>query len=209
MPPPSQLVELEFSSVLLDYSTFSTGLPCCLPNLTKLQMREVGLRAPLLHYFEFPRLKTLLLDMALVTQSSFRTLVPPIVDDLFFRSIPELELLSIRYMKSMDEALTTSLHSCSSLQKLQIETSAIKKFIPAFSQQIKDPKFLPNLADISIRSSWPASIDMNRTVFVEQGQADRAGLKIGITDRLYYPSSSDSSSSSETSHSSSSTSSSG
>jgi hypothetical protein len=208
-PLPTQLVELVLSSLVLDYNA-TTDLPHCLPNLTKLRMRYMGLHAPLLQYFKFPRLKYLLLELALCMQPNSRmhTLAPPLLNDLFFRSVPELEFLSIQDMKHVDKALVTGIHFCLSLQKLQIQSTVVKKFIPTFSHRIKDPKFLPNLAYISIRQSWPSNMDMDHREFIAQGQVDRTGLKMEVTDDPYYSSIHILDSSSETSYSSSSTSSS-
>jgi hypothetical protein len=181
--PPAQLVELELSSAILNYS-ISTDLPYCLPNLTKLQMRRVGLHAPLLRYFRFPRLKVLLLDFVLCMPPTLLlpASVPPPLDDFFFRSIPELEDLSIYDMTTMDGALFTSLHFCSSLHKLHIALAVLKMFIPAFGQQVKEAMFLPKLEDVSIRRSWPSNLDIDPTVFIRQVQVDRPGLKIWVND---------------------------
>jgi hypothetical protein len=185
-PLPTQLVELELSSVVLNYST-TTNLPHYFPNLTSLQMRRIGFHAPLLRYFNFPRLKSLHLNLVLCMQSdAMQTSAPPFLDALFFRSIPELENLSVRDMKSMDGALSTSLHFCSSLKRLQIERSVVKRFIPAFSQRVKDPKFLPNLSGISISDSWSPGIKMDHTKFIDQVQANRPGLKTDVTAGRYY-----------------------
>ncbi|PVF94868.1 hypothetical protein CPB86DRAFT_625991 [Serendipita vermifera] len=108
--------------------------------------------------------------------SSSSPLVPPLFDKLFFESTPELQDLSISKMTNMVENLVESLRCCLSLQRLTINRSPSPKFIQSFNEEIQDQGFLPNLAYISIRSSWVAEVGMSYTELKEHSRASRPGL---------------------------------
>ncbi|PVF94872.1 hypothetical protein CPB86DRAFT_876103 [Serendipita vermifera] len=180
-PPPTHLVQLKLTCIMLD---FATSQPYRFPNLVMLTLREVGFRAPFRDYIEAPNLKELSLSLVVFESPNggLLTSAPPVFDTQFFQGLPALKDLFLAKMSDIEDAVVDSLRFWSSLQTLTIEKCSFNKFMSSFITGIKDGSFLPRLTHLSIRESWDPQLTMSYIDFRERCQAQRPRLDIQADD---------------------------
>ncbi|PVF94876.1 hypothetical protein CPB86DRAFT_626039 [Serendipita vermifera] len=148
---PTQVTKLELERVVINFEGLPVDVPYHFPNLTSLELEEIGLRRPLRRYFDFPQLKRLVISNVYYLPADENDVLPPpaLFEKEFFRTVPKLEVLFIRDTE-MGDSLVGSLHHCSSLKALLLQSCGFDQVLPALITGFQDKDFFPSLRTLAL-----------------------------------------------------------
>ncbi|PVF94877.1 hypothetical protein CPB86DRAFT_626055 [Serendipita vermifera] len=175
--PPEHVDRLKLKDCAINFSSEPEDIPHLLPHLTELELEDVALLGPLHQHLNFPGIKSLSLYDVYYSQINNADRTMPIIDELFFRTTPELEALYVRGT-IMGNSLVRSLPDCTSMKILWFSNCSIDDFLILFLKRIQDKDFFPSLEVLSLVDSWAPEERIDYTGFVEHCNSKRPSLAV-------------------------------
>ncbi|PVG01756.1 hypothetical protein CPB86DRAFT_57680 [Serendipita vermifera] len=188
---PTHLTEMLLGHLTFTTAMLSTAGPHFMPYLKTLIIDTITCQGPLKRYFHVPKLKHFQIKRVFFSfdynnpdeEEEIRVDSAQLLcDDSFFRSIPELEVLSLRGM-TINGEFVAGLRACLLLERLTLVDCSIEEFIHSFLARVANIKTFPALKFLDLSYSWPKKSDTSYKHFVARCTVERPQLRVNASHR--------------------------